>query len=231
MHRGRQESHPSGVSPILITHIWCSGSAKTRRVNHRRQSILYGVGRVVLTPFGPYPYSQAALDTPEKPLLAVGVAGAYMPGLDPGERKTLAGRLGNTQVVPVKSDVYQLTGDVAFKYRNFSFEGAYHFRIIEPSAAYAPTRFGRESASGYYVQAGYFLIPKHLEIAGRYSYVDRDNPTQKGQNKQHEVTGGVSYYFVGHSLKIQGNYSYFHNQTALEGLDNHVWQTQVTLMF
>jgi len=147
------------------------------------------VGRAVLTPFGPYAYSQAALDDPKKPLLAIGVAGAYMPGLDPGERRILAGVLGSTSVVPVKSDVSELVGDMAFKLHGFSFEGGYYYRIIDPKA---PTRFGSTNAWGYYAQAGYFLIPKKFEVAARYSYMNPDTPTQRANNNQYEVTGGVS---------------------------------------
>jgi hypothetical protein len=47
------------------------------------------VGCLAWTPFGPYPYSQAALDIPDSPKLAFGMAGANLPGLEPGEREKL----------------------------------------------------------------------------------------------------------------------------------------------
>ncbi len=186
------------------------------------------VGRFVFTPLGPYPYSQAALDTPKKPLLAVGAAGAYLPGLEPTERRTLAGRLGSTQVVPVRSDVYQYTADLAFKLLNFSFEGGYYYRTIDPRVS---TPFGRQNGWGYFAQAGYFIIPKHFEVAGRYSYLNPDNPVRRGNNNQYELTGGVSYYFEGHPLKIQANYSYIKTQATPSDLKDHIVRSQVTLMF
>ncbi|UCF93366.1 MAG: hypothetical protein JSW39_04165 [Desulfobacterales bacterium] len=186
------------------------------------------VGRMVLTPFGSYPYSQAALDTPATPKLAVGVAGTYLPGLEPGERKTLAGRLGNTNILPVESDVYQLTADLAFKYQDFSFEGGYHFRSIDPDE---PTPFGKETAQGFYLQAGYFVIPKELELAARYAWVNPDNPNNKNDNNQQEYTAGLSYYLYGHDLKLQANYSFFRTETATSDRDDHAVQGQVTLAF
>jgi hypothetical protein len=186
------------------------------------------VGRLVYTPFGSYPYSQGALDTPSSPKLAIGAAGAYLPGLEPGERRSLAGPLGNTNIVPVNSDVYQLAADLAFKYQNFSFEGGYQFRNIDPEKA---TPFGEESAQGFYLQGGYFVIPKEFELAARYSWVNPDNPNSKNNNNQQEYTGGLSYYLYGHSLKLQANYSFFRNDTATGDRDDHVAQGLVTLAF
>ncbi|OPY70839.1 MAG: Phosphate-selective porin O and P [Syntrophorhabdaceae bacterium PtaU1.Bin034] len=186
------------------------------------------LGRFVFTPFGPVAYSQAALETPGKPQLAMGVAGAWLLGLLPGERRSLAGVLGSPSEVPVRSDVYQYTGDMVFKYLNFSFEGAYHYRTIDPRTA---TTFGRQDATGYMAQAGYFIIPKHFEVAGRYSFVNPDNPVTAHNNNQEELTGGASYYFKGHPLKVQASYTYLHTQeTPHDGYDQ-VGRTQVTLMF
>lgn len=186
------------------------------------------VGRVVWTPFGSYPYSQAALDTPDTPKLAVGVAGGYLPGLEPGERKTLAGPLGNINIMPVESDVYQLAADLAFKYQIFSFEGGYYFRNIDPNE---PTPFGDENAQGFYLQGGFFVIPKKLELAARYAWVNPDNPNQTDDNEQQEYTGGLSYYIYGHDLKLQANYSFFSNETKTGDKDDHVVQAMATLAF
>jgi polyhydroxyalkanoate synthesis regulator phasin len=186
------------------------------------------IGRLVLTPFGPVPYSQGAVGKPDKPLLAVGVAGAYLPSLNPGERTSLAGRLGSTQVVSKRSDVLQFASDLAFQYQNFSFEGGYYYRTIDPKE---PTNFGKEDAYGYFLQGGYFLIPKKFEVAARYSYMNPDNPNQIDNNRKKEITGGLSYYFAGHPLKIQGNYSFFKSEATPKDRDEHLIQGQLSLAF
>lgn len=195
--------------------------------NNQDQNFMY-VGRMVYTPFGSFPYSEGALDTPAAPKLAVGAAGAYMPGLEPGERKTLAGPLGNTNIVPVNSDVYELTADLAFKYLNFFFQGGYYFRNIDPEKS---TPYGSQNAQGFYFQGGYFLVPKKFELAGRYSWVNPNNPNQTDDNEQQEYTGGLSYYIDGHNLKLQANYSYFDNETTSGSQDDQVVQTLMTLAF
>jgi phosphate-selective porin OprO and OprP len=195
--------------------------------NNQDQNFMY-VGRMVYTPFGSFPYSEGALDTPATPKLAVGAAGAYMPGLEPGERKTLAGPLGNTSIVPVNSDVYELTADLGFKYLNFFFQGGYYFRNIDPEK---PTPHGSQNAQGYYLQGGYFLVPKKFELAGRYSWVNLNDPNQTDDNVQQEYTGGLTYYIAGHDLKLQANYSYFDNETTTGNQYDQVVQSMVTLAF
>lgn len=186
------------------------------------------LGRFVFTPFGPVPYSQAALETPKRPLLAVGAAGAFLPDLAPGERRSIAGVLGSLTEVPVRSDVYQFTGDLAFKFLNFSFEGAYHYRIIDPQLT---TRLGRQNAFGYFAQAGYFIIPKHFEVAGRYSYTNPNTPVQRADNDQEEVTGGLSYYFDRHRLKLQANFTYLHIQGTPRDEYDKIVRSEVSLLF
>ena len=51
--------------------------------------------------------------------------------------------------------------DAGFKYLGFSLLSEYYFRIITNSdGAALPDLFDR----GFYVQAGYFIIPKKLEL-------------------------------------------------------------------
>ena len=185
-------------------------------------------GRLVWSPFGPYPYSQAALDNPESPLLAVGVGGAYMPGLDPGERAILAGRLGRTTIMPVESDVSQWTADLAFKYKRLSLEAGYHYREIDPNTW---TTFGSQDANGYYIQGGYFLIPKEFEIAARYSFVEPDNPNQINNNDLDDFTIGGTYYFLGHPIKTQVNYSFLTTETATGDQNDHLFLATMCLEF
>lgn len=185
------------------------------------------VGRVVWAPFGPYPYAQPHL-AEKDPLLALGVAAAYMPDLDRMERRSLAGSLGNANIVPVASDVFQFTADLAFKYDPFSLEAGYHYREIDPQAT---TLYLSTDAWGMYAQAGYFLVPEKLELAARYSYVDPDNPTATGTEEQQEATLGVNYYLYGHRIKAHLNYSYFVTEEEPEDREDHTIQSTMVFLF
>ncbi|MGD9159035.1 MAG: porin [Desulfobacteraceae bacterium] len=186
------------------------------------------VGRLVWSPFASYPYSESAVDNPSSPVFSLAVAGAYIPGLEPGERATLAGKLGNTSIVPVESDVTQWTADLAYKCGGFSLMSGYHYRNIDPKDI---TSFGEQDAWGFYIQSGFFLIPKHFEIAGRYAYIDPDNPEKISDNEKSELTMGLNYYLNGHNVKTGINYSLFSTDKQSGDEDEHVITTSVIVQF
>jgi len=186
------------------------------------------VGRLVWSPFGSYPYWESAVDEPPTPKYALGLAGAYMPGLESEERTILAGQLGNSSIVPVESDVTQWTADFAYKYQNFSFMSGYHYRNIKPKAL---STFEEQDAWGIYFQSGYFLVPGKFEIAGRYAFVEPDNPGLITDNKETELTFGFNYYFQGHKMKTGINYSLFSMEKLPGDEEEHAVKASVIMQF
>lgn len=186
------------------------------------------VGRLVWSPTGSFPYTESAVDNPSSPQYALALAGAFLPDLDPGERRTLAGRLGSAAIVPVESDVTQWTVDFTYKYQGYSFMSGYHYRNIEPGS---PTAFGEQDAWGIYFQGGFFIIPSHFEVAGRYAYIDTDNPVSVTDNEQREITFGVNYYWNDHRFKTGLNYSLFTNEMLAGDKDEHAVKGSVILQF
>src|SRR5947207_2525999 len=66
-----------------------------------------------------------------------------------------------------------------------------------------PPGFADFTTNGYYVTAGYFLIPKKLQAVVRWEDL---NPGQKGNDGIHSITGGLNYYIHGDDLKLMINY-------------------------
>ena len=66
-----------------------------------------------------------------------------------------------------------------------------------------PPGFADFTTSGYYITAGYFLIPKKLQLAVRWEDL---NPGQRGNDGIHSITGGLNYYIHGDDLKLMVNY-------------------------
>jgi phosphate-selective porin OprO/OprP len=71
--------------------------------------------------------------------------------------------------------------------------------------------------TGGYVQSGYFFhhlipaVPKQLELAVRYSYVEEPNRTDlQLENKREEFTIGANWFLfgVGHNNKITADFSH-----------------------
>jgi phosphate-selective porin OprO and OprP len=66
-----------------------------------------------------------------------------------------------------------------------------------------PPGFADFTTTGYYITAGYFLIPKKLQAVVRWEDL---NPGQKGNDGIHSITGGLNYYIHGDDLKLMINY-------------------------
>ncbi len=83
------------------------------------------------------------------------------------------------------------------------------------------------SSEGYYVQAGYLVIPKTVELAVRYSYVDLDRDTPDKHIT--DLTGAVSWYINKHNLKIQSDVTSSHNKQA--STYDTIYRLQAQLLF
>ena len=95
--------------------------------------------------------------------------------------------------------------DAAFKWRGLFAEAEYFW-----AQANGATSNIDVVGQGYYVQAGYCVIPSTVELAARYSYVD---PNRNVSNDLWiETSGAVSWYISKHNLKIQADYTNVHKQ-------------------
>jgi len=66
-----------------------------------------------------------------------------------------------------------------------------------------PPGFADFTTNGYYITAGYFLIPKKLQAAVQWQDL---NPGQRGNDGIHSITGGLNYYIHGDDLKLMVDY-------------------------
>jgi len=67
-------------------------------------------------------------------------------------------------------------------------------------------------AYGWYAEAGYLLIPRRLDLALRYSWLDSNR--SRSRDATSEVTAGLDYYVHEHGLKLQLDYVRTHRQRA-----------------
>jgi phosphate-selective porin len=66
-----------------------------------------------------------------------------------------------------------------------------------------PPGFEDFTTNGYYITAGYFLIPKKLQAAVQWQDL---NPGQKGNDGIRSITGGLNYYIHGDDIKLMVDY-------------------------
>jgi phosphate-selective porin len=215
-----------------------TGQGGTRKTNSGAWA-----ARVVFNLFGEMRYSESDLENTPNPLLSLG-AGYFANTLKRNGNAAFldtttssppyagtAGWLGkaaaNTTIFDntERVDVGTYGFDMAFKWRGLSAQGEYFGGKAEGQ------NLGRTVHSrGYYGQAGYFVLPKRLEVAARYSCVDPNR--ENAQDRQIEVTGAVSYYFQGHNLKLQSDYTNTHTQVAgKQATDDKQVRVQAQLAF
>lgn len=135
-------------------------------------------------------FMQSDLGWSETPALAIGAGGAY---LDQGGADTYATNIFFRYNL-------QGSGDIAFKYKGLSIQAEWYGRIQYCSQIGTNTMFTLQDA-GYYAIAGYFVIPKRLEIAAEASQIFREGP----HNDSSEFMGGINWYIIGNTVKWQNN--------------------------
>ncbi|POZ51445.1 hypothetical protein [Methylovulum psychrotolerans] len=156
-----------------------------------------GIGRIVYDVLAPYDYVQetspAGIGTPQ---LSVGAAFGFNP----------VDASSGLQNVSVGTDTYNGTADIGYRYQYFSTEAAFFWRqnnrlqrIVGPSTT---------NDYGWYWQAGYYVLPKRLELAGTANQVLFEY--QDGSPFKNQTVGsvGLNYYFYEHNFKLQTDYSY-----------------------
>lgn len=191
--------------------------------------------RVAVNPFGKMAYSESDLDNCQKPLLSIG-ANYYgnnlkkttSTGLETSNI-TLAGTSGwlgkgiatFTTGEQISVDTWGI--DTAFKWHGFSAQGEYLAGKADGKTSNNTLR-----AQGFYTQAGYFILPKTLEAAIRYSYVDPNR--DKSDDLRTDIQGAISYYFNKQNLKLQGDVTDTHDQSK-NGVDTMTYRLQAQVVF
>lgn len=176
-------------------------------------------------------YSEGDIAYSQTPQLAVGGGYSYNPAIntsssyDPSDptrsnfslqsdltdltiAKRQLGATGNGRLLG--NGVMNLTTwavDVNFKYRGWSLHSEFYYRnntLRDQVIRNIPRQLG--NSTGWYVQSGYYLIPKRLEIAARYSYWDPD--TKASQDLIKQIDAAITYYFHStHDHKVTFQYS------------------------
>lgn len=84
------------------------------------------------------------------------------------------------------------------------------------------------TADGWYLQGGYFVVPKKLSFNARYETYD-PNGRVKSQNDYDRYSLGFNYYINGNNFKLQGDYNW--QDEAVQDLNNDFWELQLQLLF
>ncbi len=174
-----------------------AGANATKNTNTQ---MLYAA-RFVVSPLGKFDnYVESDLLHHETPKLALGGAFAYNDG-----KKMFVDNAIRTFNRGVSTK--QATVDLLLKWRGFAFMGDGYWRRLDAHSGESNFRGGGIDATGYTLQAGYFVpvsyLRKRLEFAGRYSFVDPDTSTSG--DYEYEAGGGMNWYLRGQDMKFQAD--------------------------
>lgn len=104
----------------------------------------------------------------------------------------------------------QIVQETAFKWRGFAWQQEYHKKKVNDVVNNT-----KSELTGGYAQAGYFFnelfptVPKKLELAFRYAFVDEPNKTDIGiTNTRKEYTGAINYFINDHNNKLTLDFSH-----------------------
>ncbi len=181
------------------------------------------VARLQANLMGRAGYGEGDMAYSETPQMVVGGAYAYNPSIDTSTNNAFVGidlanlsvrrqlaALGNGRMLGQGVvDFSTWTLDYAFKYRGFSLQAEYWFRNVirhnkelpcmqtagvgGPCTVFAPGQFG--NTTGWYVQSGYYLIPRKVEVAARYAWWDPD--TRSGGDLIKEIDLSLNWFLGG----------------------------------
>ncbi len=149
-------------------------------------------GRVSYNVMGDYGYSESDLDHSDDPAVFVGGHGIYNVG-EITQNKQIFGGF-----------------ESGLKWKGLSVQGELMLRNTNATGVKDKNDYG------YYTQAGYFVVPKKLEVAARASQVFYDGP----RNDKAEFSLGVNYFVFKQNVKLQGDYSWMPDNTKT-GVDNN----------
>ena len=217
--RGRR---PAGSSLITRGCFNGTGQSGTRTTNSGAWA-----ARVMFNPFGEMRYSEADLENTPNPLLSVGAEllrehaeaerELRLPRhhhLDPAVRRDLrVAREGRREHGDLRQHGTGRCRDVRVR-RGVQVEGALRAgRIFRRESRRA--EFGKDRSNVARVLRAGGVLPSAEAARGRGPVLLRDPNRDKPRDRQVEVTGAVSYYFQGHNLKVQSDYTNIHIQQAV----------------
>jgi hypothetical protein len=201
----------------------CPANTRNLNANFRDEidKLMYA-GRLQWNIMGRPGYGEGDLAYSEAPQIAVGGGIAYNPGINTSTDNAFVGidlanlnfrrqiaTFGNARQLGWGVVNYNTYGfDGVLKYRGFSLQGEWYFKNIErltkgrpcvqfnaAGACIATTPGELGNATGWYVQSGYYLIPRHLEIAARYAYWDPD--TRAASDLVKQVDASLNWFPFG----------------------------------
>jgi phosphate-selective porin OprO/OprP len=165
-----------------------NGAGESLRQNNRSHLL---VGRLFVQPLGPYALSESSVEAPTKPVVHVGAAAR--------SGKQIRGRT-TTGVIEEADNQTAVNLEFAFKAPRVYSTAEYFWMTDEQRNPVAGPDI---DSRGFHAQAGYFVVPKTVEVGVLYARITPDTEVDDAETS--ELRGVVGYYWQAHGLKLQAD--------------------------
>lgn len=209
-----------GLGGYLGYQLGVFGGDGRLRVNNDL-GLLY-VARIQVQPFGRFEdgYSEADLTREERLRVSLGGGFAYNEDTNRRRRTTTDFYQG------ARFNYMHAEGDLILKYAGFSLQSEVLWRQVDGPAQVTTTIGGVDvtetagGAIGWFVQAGYLFDFAPVEIAARFADIVpvHAGPILSAVHPSREITVGLSWYPMGHDLKLQLDGSYLATERSSMGV-------------
>jgi phosphate-selective porin OprO/OprP len=166
--------------------------------------------------------------------LAIYNGAGYDVTADNNNRKDIAARLGihPIQNLVISSDIYRGLGNYGTPAKNqarnrYGFDGRYVIGGLALQAEYDHGTDGIIQRDGWYGQASYFVLPKHLQLAARYDTYDPNDASITNVRTNYYYYA-VNYFFNDWT-KLAVNYIDRHEPTTQ--VKNNLFEVQLQVAF
>ena len=189
-----------------------NGNARNQSSNGNNENLF--IARATWNPFGAYGKGigevESDINFSEKPIAHLSAAIAYDGAADREKFDSTTIDLDapvGTGVTLKEVNKTSVVAEYGLKYRGFSTNAEAYWRRFDDIRANNIDSVGSGVIidRGFFVQGGYFIMPKKLEVAGRYSLVDFDD--ERDEDAVRETTLGLSWFInETHDNKLQINW-------------------------
>lgn len=192
-----------GTPAYLVYNIGVFTGTGINQARNDDKQMLY-MGRIQWNFMGrDLPFSQSDVEYTAQPTGSLAFAGAH----NRSDRFNFPTETRSVGVVDGQFDVNQGVQEFAFKWKGLSIQEEFHVKEVTNRANSVKT-----TSLGSYAQVGYFphalisFIPKPLEFAYRYAFVDPNDTIRNDVLREHTVA--ANWFFAGHRNKITVDYSH-----------------------
>src|SRR5438445_976262 len=183
----------------LLTYYGGSVNGNVRNINNNDNNNFMYVGRLELMPFKGQLFGQSS---------SLKLGGDVLNSRD--DKGTNISQSGNllvnsdgslsSFVLPGADERPAWSVDAWFNLGPFDLIGEYlQEKVNGRTVNGVPPGIANFTTDGFQITAGYFLIPKKLQAAVQWQYL---NPGQKGNDGIYSITAGLNYYIHGNDLKL-----------------------------